>query len=248
MDLLTNKNIKNHYLYRHIRDDNNEPFYIGVGTKRGNSYPRANSTMNRNRWWRFIVEKTTFTIEIIFESSNYQEILDKEIEFIKLYGRKDLKEGQLVNLTDGGEGSLGAIVKDSTRKLHSKRSKGNTYRLNTKQSTSTRNRMSEDRKGSKHPMFGKKHKPETIEKFRIAQTGSKKSEETKEKHRKRSKLPGQCNRKPCALVDNETSKKWEAISVLELSRKTPISLSTIKKLKKNIPVNKRNNKYKFIQL
>lgn len=99
------------YLYRHIRHDKNEPFYIGVGTKQNGlhakswklHYSRAFTKNNRNNYWKNIVNKTSYDVEILYESNDYQEILDKEKFFITLYGRKDLKTGTLVNLSDGGE-------------------------------------------------------------------------------------------------------------------------------------------------
>ena len=49
----------------------------------------------------------------------------KEIEFIELYGRKDLNKGPLVNFTNGGEGQYGR--KDSIEtKLKKKKPKSNT--------------------------------------------------------------------------------------------------------------------------
>ena len=41
------------------------------------------------------------------ESNNYEFIKQKEIEFIKLYGRKNLVTGILANLTDCGDGTIG---------------------------------------------------------------------------------------------------------------------------------------------
>lgn len=40
-----------YYLYRHIRLDKNEPFYIGIGTKNKHKYPyfRAKSKAERNK-------------------------------------------------------------------------------------------------------------------------------------------------------------------------------------------------------
>lgn len=98
-----------YYIYRHIRLDKNEPFYIGMGTKGKwstyeNEYVRAFST-NRGAFWKRIVSKAGYEVEILIESDNYEFILEKEMEFIKLYGRRDIKEGTLANLTDGGRGS-----------------------------------------------------------------------------------------------------------------------------------------------
>lgn len=238
-----------YYLYRHIRLDKNEVFYIGIGAKRSeNDFSRAMSKSGRNQFWINIISKTDYEVEILFESNDYDFIKSKESEFIKIYGRKDLKQGVLCNLTDGGEGSLGVIVKDSTRRLHSKRSKGNKHRLGVPHPIQTKIIMSESRKGELHPMYGKKHSPESIKKFIKAQTGSKKSEITKEKHRLRATLPNQCNRKPCALLNIETGEKWEAISLIDLSTKCPISRCTLKKLKKGLSVAEKNKKYKFIDL
>jgi hypothetical protein len=94
------------YLYRHIRLDNNQVFYIGVGVKRINTnqiYYRAFDKKQRGIWWKNIINKTLYKVEILLESDDYKFILEKEKEFIKLYGRKDLGLGTLVNLNNGGK-------------------------------------------------------------------------------------------------------------------------------------------------
>lgn len=103
--------MKKYYLYRHIRLDNNEVFYIGVGTKytdkrapNANPYRRAYLKTIRNPFWKNIVAKTEYEIDIIFESDSYEVIEEKEKEFIKLYGRRELGNGTLCNMTDGGKG------------------------------------------------------------------------------------------------------------------------------------------------
>ena len=99
-----------YYLYRHIRLDTNEPFYIGIGTKQFKTYNcinceygRANGKVRRTNFWNNIVNKTEYEVEVLLESDNYDFIKQKEIEFISLYGRKDLNTGNLVNLTVGGD-------------------------------------------------------------------------------------------------------------------------------------------------
>jgi len=44
---------------------------------------------------------------IIAESDDKQEIINKEINYIKLLGKKKDNNGTLVNITDGGEGMCG---------------------------------------------------------------------------------------------------------------------------------------------
>lgn len=110
-----------YYLYRHIRLDNNEVFYIGIGTKN-----RFKSKFSRNRYWNNVVNITDWKAEIILDNLTREIAEEKEKEFILLYGRKDLKTGTLCNLTDGGTGGLGlkhteeAKNKMKGRKSHNK--------------------------------------------------------------------------------------------------------------------------------
>lgn len=102
-----------YYLYRHIRVDKKEPFYIGIGTKKDRNhyrieseYERAYIKNKRNSVWQNIVNKTKYEVEILIESDDYNFIKEKEVEFIALYKRKDCCGGVLSNLTDGGDGSV----------------------------------------------------------------------------------------------------------------------------------------------
>lgn len=102
------------FLYRHIRLDTNQVFYVGIGKKRSLSYfktheseyERAFATGNHTKYWHNIVEKAGYKVDIMFETTDSEEVKRKEIEFIALYGRKDLGKGSLVNFTDGGEGTF----------------------------------------------------------------------------------------------------------------------------------------------
>lgn len=109
------------YIYRHIRPDKNEVFYIGKGNRirenRG-EYSRANWKYYRNDLWNKIVNKNNgvFDVEIIYECETENECNRKEIEFIKLYGRRDNNTGTLANMTDGGEGVLGFKFNEESKK------------------------------------------------------------------------------------------------------------------------------------
>lgn len=92
-------------IYRHIRLDTNEPFYIGMGK----SVKRAFSIKDRNTHWNNIYnsQKKIYKVEIILDDLTWEDAQNKEIEFIKLYGRRDLGKGSLCNFTDGGQGNKG---------------------------------------------------------------------------------------------------------------------------------------------
>ena len=130
------------YVYRHIRLDKNEPFYIGIGGETDGKYKRAYQSRSRNNIWKNIVNKTEYKVEILFDDLTWEEACQKEIELIALYGRKDLNKGTLSNLTDGGDGTLGII-----------------------QSEETKRKKSEFMKGEKNPFFGKTHDENALKKM-----------------------------------------------------------------------------------
>jgi hypothetical protein len=90
-------------VYLHRRNDTNEVFYIGISH---NKY-RANSACSRNPHWHNIVNKAGYTIEITHKDIIWEEACSIEKYLICFYGRKDLNEGHLVNMTDGGDGLVG---------------------------------------------------------------------------------------------------------------------------------------------
>lgn len=90
-------------VYRHIRLDKNEVFYIGIGKEEKRAYDKR----GRNRWWKNITSISDYETQILFDDLNWEEACEKEKEFITLYGRKDLGLGTLCNMTDGGDGTLG---------------------------------------------------------------------------------------------------------------------------------------------
>lgn len=93
------------YIYRHIRLDTNQPFYIGISNV-DDDYKRAYKRTCRNKHWTNIIKSTNYDVEILIDDLTIEQAKEKEKEFISLYGRVDLKTGTLVNLTDGGDGVL----------------------------------------------------------------------------------------------------------------------------------------------
>jgi len=103
-----------HYVYVHKKSDTGEVFYVGKGTvrkrKKSVDYERAYCLSNRNKWWQRVVAKHGVKIEIM---ASFVYDIDSQIferELIAFYGRNNL-----VNLTDGGDGSAGLIISDETR-------------------------------------------------------------------------------------------------------------------------------------
>jgi len=105
-----------YYIYRHIRLDKNEVFYIGIGTKKEKSthkqcYYRAFRKANRNPHWNNIVNlNPNYKVEILLESDSLDFIIEKEIEFIELYKKT------LCNKTSGGEVNK-KVNKDSVKQI-----------------------------------------------------------------------------------------------------------------------------------
>lgn len=110
------------YLYRHIRLDKNEVFYVGIGSD--TNYSRSKAKIGRNKIWKSITNKSPYEVEIILDGLSWEEACKKEVEFINLYGRRDLGNGTLVNLTNGGEGTLGTIRGEQWKEKQSKSHKG----------------------------------------------------------------------------------------------------------------------------
>jgi len=157
------------YIYRHIRLDKNEPFYIGIGADK--DYKRAHAFKKRNRYWNHIVNKYDYDVEILMDDLTWEDACKKETEFIALYGREDLNLGTLTNLTNGGDGMFGFKFSDESRHKMSKAQK------NKKPITEeTRERMrkaSQSRDTTAH-LRGKKHSDKTKQKMSESMKGVKK--------------------------------------------------------------------------
>jgi len=160
------KPFKKCYLYRHVRLDKNEPFYIGIGS--GRYYKRAKTKSGRNVFWNNIVNKTDYEVEIILDDLTWEESCKKEIEFISLYGLKN-NGGLLCNLTFGGEGAYGRVLSEETKLKISNSNKGKKF------SKETIEKLKEIKKGvfvgKNNPYYGKKHSEEIRNKISISKKG-----------------------------------------------------------------------------
>lgn len=157
-------------VYQHRRNDSNEIFYIGIGKSTARAYEKNSG---RTIFWKNVAKKSGFSVDILINGCSIEDAKAVEIGLIQAYGRRDLGTGNLVNLTDGGDGTLNAIVLPHIRKKISTSMKGkNTWMKGKKHTEETRDKMrrsskrlkhtpefirwlSESRKGDKSPTFGK---------------------------------------------------------------------------------------------
>jgi hypothetical protein len=155
------------YVYRHIRLDKNEPFYIGIGSDSNGNHKRAYQNKDRrNKIWNDIVNKTDYKVDILFDDITIKEAIKKEIEFIELYGRISFGNGTLANLTDGGDGVSGYVhTNESKKKMSECRSGSNNSMygrsgvlapwFGKKWSIESRIKLSKSRIGKNNPMYGR---------------------------------------------------------------------------------------------
>lgn len=153
-------------VYQHIRKDTGEVFYVGIGKNKERAYRKS----DRNRYWKNVVKKHDYIVEIIYNDLTWELACQMERYLISSYGRRDQKKGNLVNLTDGGEGVLN--ISEETRKIKSEKSKGNKSFSGRKHTEEHKKKMSEMFKGRE---FTDEHKNK-ISKSKI---GKKASESTK---------------------------------------------------------------------
>lgn len=221
------------YIYRHIRPDTNEVFYIGKGNTLSKSHSnRAYEKHRRNKWWQNIVSKNNgeYKVEILFECETEAHVNKKEIEFISLYGRKDLGKGTLVNLTDGSDGSIGVIVSDKTRlKLSEIFSGENHPNFGKKLSVETCSRKSDAMKKSDKNLKGEKLPDWWKDKIRQAKLGTSNPMFGKKSHQAKS------------VIDTETGIIYN--SIMEAAKSTPYQFQYISAMLNGTKNNKTNLRY-----
>jgi len=144
-------------VYKHIRLDSNLPFYIGIGKDEKRAYEKR----SRNKHWNHVAKKCGYSVEIIHSDVSWEFACEKEIELIEKYKRTS-EGGTLVNLTAGGEGTLGWRDKKLPEYMCQRLSQ-----------------IASERKGEKNPFFNKNHTEETKQILSNARLGKSMTEETK---------------------------------------------------------------------
>lgn len=163
------------YIYKHLRNDTNDVFYVGYGTDDGGKYKRAITKKSRNIHWKNIVNKVGFHYEIIEDNLTLDELSERERYWIKFYGRSDLNEGTLVNMTDGGDGGDTSGYIDYTKVSNSM--KGRIF------SDEHKNKLKGPKSEDTKLKLRKPHSIEHNKNVSKALTGRKLSKEHKEKIR-----------------------------------------------------------------
>ena len=161
----------NYYVYCYIDDNkksskfgdymfSGEPFYVGIG-KNNRCYDHLLNAKKENYKYlpkhykikKMLNENKEPLIIKIIENLSKKEAIKNEMFFIDLIGRKDLNNGPLLNLTNGGEGGNTGVPWNKNIKYKNKK-------------------ISNMFKGKGNPFYGKTHSEETKQKIGEANKGN----------------------------------------------------------------------------
>jgi hypothetical protein len=90
------------FLYCHFRKDNDEPFYVGIGSKKTRPFEMGS---RRSEWHQRITNKYGVRVSTIKKDIDWQIACWWEKRWIKALKSADY---ELVNFTEGGDGVVGA--------------------------------------------------------------------------------------------------------------------------------------------
>lgn len=163
-----------YYVYIHYKKDDGLPFYVGKG--KGS---RATSRKNRNIYWKNIVNKHDYFVEIIFDNLSEEESFQCEIDVIKELKYFCVK---LSNLTDGGDGLRNPS--EETRKKISEGNKGKKLSESHKKALHAKCKMKKSEEHKRNISIGQtgvKRSKIFCDKMSMLNKGKKLSEETRKK-------------------------------------------------------------------
>ena len=140
-------------VYQHRRKDNNKVFYVGIGKHEKRAFDKS----RRYKAWKDLVKNRGYIVEITHKDIIWEEACAIEKYLISFYGRRDLGLGDLVNMTDGGEG-LKNLSESSRSKMASQKGKfGELNNFYGKNHAGDLSRFGAQNKGKTPWMKGKKH-------------------------------------------------------------------------------------------
>jgi predicted GIY-YIG superfamily endonuclease len=143
-------------VYIHKRKLDGMVFYVGIST----NYKRPYQSKRSQKFWMDYTKKYDYDVEIIREGLSWEDACEVEMDLISKYGRRDLGEGQLVNMTNGGDGTIG--YKDTPSRIEQKRK----YMLtnNPMDTQKSRKKVSLAKLGMKRPDLAERNKDESYQK------------------------------------------------------------------------------------
>lgn len=124
----------------------------------------------------------------MFNDLTWEDASLKEVELIRKYGRKDLGLGELVNLTDGGDGTLNYKVPEEYKEVLRAKLKQNPISIKGRAAWNKGLKLSEEHKASLSKSHtGKSLSEEHRKKIGEASRGRTYSDEVKKERSKRMK-------------------------------------------------------------
>lgn len=153
-------------VYIHTRLDG-VVFYVGIGLEK-----RPYDSRQRNPHWHYTVARHAYEVTILHQDLSWEDACIIERDLIKKY--RGISGEKLCNITDGGDGMMGWVASDITRRRMSVAAMGNQNSLGFKQSEETKAKV-------RAVHLGAKRSEETKEKMRQARLGKKHSIETRQK-------------------------------------------------------------------
>lgn len=168
-------------VYQHKKEGTNQVFYIGIGTRGFRPYDRN----GRNKYWHSIVNKYGYDVEILFTDISRNEAESWERYLIGVYGRSVNNTGNLCNITEGGDASIG-LMGDLNPRYGTKHTletiaKMSAVKKGKSHTDVARLNMSAAKKGINNPHYGTKRSTQTKAKISMANTGKKFSDQAKAK-------------------------------------------------------------------
>lgn len=125
------------YVYAYYEKFGTEPIYIGkgYGARAWNHLSpceyQAKPGPFHNKIGTLLSLGEEPDIEIIEQDLTEEQAFETERKLIQVYGRKDLKQGPLLNVTEGGDGRTGFTHTEEWKRLNglrtTERNKGNKY-------------------------------------------------------------------------------------------------------------------------